>query len=361
MKSDTVLLPGKVVRDEPTRYFASAWEMFDRAAGSVWHDQISIGEKTVRFEGKGSTLHTALTSALEHLRISDDREGDLLVRTWDGSGGRAALPPLPSAVGDELSHDKVMRLSDENHVVVWERHFDAVTLLDRANRRAIYFTGNAASLPYYETAAPLRALWHAWFSERGALPLHGACVGRDGDALLLTAPGGNGKSTTALLGLQAGMDYLADDWCLVDPGQRKIHSLFGTAKLRPDNLHRFPHLADRIHNFDKLDEEKATFFLHRYFQTQLRASARLRAIVIPRVGGTRDCSFVRANSALAWHALIGVTLRGIPGSGRELFSLLGEVARCVPVYSLSLGSDLPQVPRALSAILDEVNGRGRDA
>ncbi len=361
MKSETALLSVKVMRDEPARYFSSAWEVFERVEGSNWEDKISIGEKTVRFQGKGAALRTALMSALAHLRSEDSTETDLLVRAWDAADGRAALPPFPTAVGDELTHDKVMRLSDDNYIVVWERHFDAVTLLDRANRRAIYFTGDAAALPYYETAAPLRALWHAWFSQLGALPLHGACVGRAGDALLLTAPGGNGKSTTALLGLQAGMDYLADDWCLVDPGQRKIHSLFGTAKLRPDNLHRFPQLADRIHNFDKLDEEKATFFLHRYFPDQLRASARLRAIVIPRVSGTAQTTFTRTNSAQAWHALIGVTLRGISGSGRELFTLLGEVARCVPVYSLSLGSDLPQVPRALQAVLDEVNTRGRDS
>jgi len=361
MQSDMALLSGGAVRGEPTRFFASAWEVFDRADGLVWEESISICEKKVRFQGKGSAMRTALMSAVTHLRMDLAGEADLLVRAWDAADGRAALPPLPTAEGDELTHDRVMRLSDDNHVVVWERHFDAVTLLDRAKGRAIYFTHNAAALPYYETAAPLRALWHAWFSRFGALPLHGACVGREGDALLLTAPGGNGKSTTALLGLQAGMDYLADDWCLVDPGQRKIHSLFGTAKLRPDNLHRFPQLADRIHNFDKLDEEKATFFLHRYFPNQLRSSARLRAIVIPRVSGTPDCTFTRTNAAQAWHALIGVTLRGIAGSGRELFNLLGEVARCVPVYSLSLGSDLPQVPHALHAILDEITDHERQS
>lgn len=113
-------------------------------------------------------------------------------------------------------------------------------------------------------------------------------------------------------------------------------------------------MADRIHNHDKLDEEKATFFLGKDFAGQLRARARLRAIVIPRVAGGPDTTFFRASSALAWHALMDVTVRGIAGSGREVFGLLGEVARCVPVYRLELGHDLAQIPPTLEKILNDV-------
>lgn len=340
--------------DRPRTFFESTWAAHAAAAGEPWQATHGVGGSTVRIEGKGAALAAALLPALAHLALDPDAGApspDLVVRAWDLSSGGLGPPPLNAEPGDLLVHDRVAALSDERFVVVWERHFDALTLVDRVGGRAVYFTGDAAALPYYETAAPLRALWHAWFSPRGLLPLHGACVGRDGDALLLTAPGGNGKSTTALLALQAGFDYLADDWCLVAPRAPAAHSLFGTAKLRPDNLHRFPGLADRIHNHDKLDEEKATFFLRGDFGPQLRASARLRAIVVPRVTGRPETTFAPAGAALAWHALMGVTVRGVAGSGREAFSLLGEVARCAPVYRLDLGADLARIPPALEAIL----------
>ena len=343
--------------ERPAAYFEATWAAFASVSGAPWQAVHRIGGRTVRIEGKGTALSVALLPALAHLALdAGDATAapppDLVVRTWDLASGRVGPPPLNAAPGDLLIHDRVAALSDERFVVIWERHFDAITLVDRATGRAVYFTGDAAALPYYETAAPLRALWHAWFSAHGLLPLHGACVGRDGDALLLTAPGGNGKSTTALLALQAGFDYLADDWCHIAPhAPAAAHSLFGTAKLRPDNLHRFPGLADRIHNHDKLDEEKATFFLQRDFAPQLRASARLRAIVVPRVTGRPETTFAPAGAALAWHALMGVTVRGIAGSGREAFTLLGEVARCAPVYRLDLGTDLSRIPPILEAIL----------
>jgi hypothetical protein len=342
--------------ERPAAYFESTWAAFASVSGEPWQTTHRVGGRTVRIEGKGSALASALLPALAHLACNTSAADatptpDLVVRTWDLSSGRIGPPPLDAAPGDQLVHDRVAALSDERFVVIWERHFDAITLVDRATGRAVYFTGDAAVLPYYETAAPLRALWHAWFSHQGLLPLHGACVGRDGAALLLTAPGGNGKSTTALLALQAGFDYLADDWCLLKPRAPAAHRLFGTAKLRPDNLHRFPGLADRIHNHDKLDEEKATFFLQRDFAPQLRSSARLHAIVVPRVTGRPETTFAPAGAALAWHALMGVTVRGIAGSGREAFALLGEVARCAPVFRLDLGTDLAGIPPVLEALL----------
>jgi hypothetical protein len=298
--------------------------------------------------------------ALCHLRDEAPNQSNhpaLIVRVWDLVAGGRALPPLPFGPDDKIEHDRVLSLSDERFVVIWERFFEAVTLLDRVAGRAIYFSRDAAVLPYHETASPLRALWHAWFAPQGRLPLHGACVGRGGDVLLLTAPGGNGKSTTALLALQAGFDYLSDDWCLLAPREPAAYSLFSTAKLRPENLHRFPGLAGRIHNHDKLAEEKATFFLRGDFGSQLHAGGRLRAIVVPRVSGEADTRIERGTSALAWHALMEVTLRGVAGSGRELFGLLGEVARCAPVYRLHLGHDLAQIPRALDKILHDERAR----
>lgn len=341
-----------VAPPSPAAYFARAWSHFECATGEAWQCQLGIGGQSLQVEGKGQALANALRPALRHLEQPDcGAPHALTLRTWDRAAGGIGLPPLGAQPGDTLHHGRIVRLTDDRYVVVWERHFDAVTMVDRVGGRAIYFTGDATALPYYETAAPLRALWHAWFSGQGILPLHGASVGRGGESLLLTAPGGNGKSTTALLALQAGFDYLADDWCLVAPRARAAFSLFNTAKLRPDNLHRFPGLASRIHNHDKLDDQKATFFLHRDFAAQLRSASRLRAIVVPRVSGGAATTFARESSALAWHALLGVTMQGIAGAGRETISLLGEVVRCVPVYRLNLGSDLEHIPPTLEAIL----------
>lgn len=51
----------------------------------------------------------------------------------------------------------------------------------------------------------------------GLVPLHGACVGRQGRGLVLLGASGSGKSTLALHSLLRGLDFLAEDAVFVEP------------------------------------------------------------------------------------------------------------------------------------------------
>jgi hypothetical protein len=51
----------------------------------------------------------------------------------------------------------------------------------------------------------------------GLVPLHGACVGRQGRGVLLLGASGSGKSTLALHSLLHGLDFLAEDAVFVQP------------------------------------------------------------------------------------------------------------------------------------------------
>jgi hypothetical protein len=51
----------------------------------------------------------------------------------------------------------------------------------------------------------------------GLVPLHGACVGREGRGILLLGASGSGKSTLALHSLLQGLDFLAEDAVFVQP------------------------------------------------------------------------------------------------------------------------------------------------
>ena len=51
----------------------------------------------------------------------------------------------------------------------------------------------------------------------GLVPLHGACVGRQGRGVLLLGASGAGKSTLALHSLLHGLDFLAEDAVFVQP------------------------------------------------------------------------------------------------------------------------------------------------
>jgi energy-coupling factor transporter ATP-binding protein EcfA2 len=76
---------------------------------------------------------------------------------------------------------------------------------------------------------------------QGLVPLHAACVGSDGQGILLLGPSGSGKSTVALHCLLQGLDFLAEDSVLVRPDGLLATGVANFLHVRPDSL-RF--LAD---------------------------------------------------------------------------------------------------------------------
>ena len=70
----------------------------------------------------------------------------------------------------------------------------------------------------------------------GLVPLHGACVGRDGRGLLLLGGSGSGKSTLALHGLLHGLDLLAEDAVFVQPSELLATGVPNYLHLRSDAL-----------------------------------------------------------------------------------------------------------------------------
>jgi hypothetical protein len=75
---------------------------------------------------------------------------------------------------------------------------------------------------------------------QGLMPLHGACVGRDGRGLLLFGDSGAGKSTAALHCLLRGMEFLAEDSIFVTPDTMLATGVANFLHVRCDSLHSVP-------------------------------------------------------------------------------------------------------------------------
>ncbi|TCV97803.1 hypothetical protein EC912_101820 [Luteibacter rhizovicinus] len=68
------------------------------------------------------------------------------------------------------------------------------------------------------------------------VPLHGACVGREGRGILLLGASGAGKSTLALHSLLQGMDFLAEDAVFVQPDNMLATGVANYLHVRDDAL-----------------------------------------------------------------------------------------------------------------------------
>ncbi len=68
------------------------------------------------------------------------------------------------------------------------------------------------------------------------VPLHAACVGANGQGILLLGPSGAGKSTVTLHCLLQGMDFLAEDSVLVRPSGLRATGIANFLHVRTDML-----------------------------------------------------------------------------------------------------------------------------
>ncbi|HKT29804.1 serine kinase [Dyella sp.] len=70
----------------------------------------------------------------------------------------------------------------------------------------------------------------------GLVPLHGACVGRDGRGVLLLGDSGAGKTTLALHGLLHGLEFLAEDAVFVQPESMLATAVTNYVHVKSDAL-----------------------------------------------------------------------------------------------------------------------------
>jgi hypothetical protein len=71
---------------------------------------------------------------------------------------------------------------------------------------------------------------------QGLVPLHGACIGRDGRGFVLMGPSGSGKSTVSLQCLLHGFDFVSEDSTFVAPGSMLATGVANFVHVRSDSL-----------------------------------------------------------------------------------------------------------------------------
>jgi hypothetical protein len=352
---------------DPVAFFDTILEQFQQAEATAGGpiDQVfnKIDNYTIRLRFAGTALVTALTPALDHLTITSAAPPDLTICIWDSTSTQITWPKLPwfqypghiNAKGEKIENLYTPRgdIRGYNNSRIQTHVGDKVfSLLDLERNLAIYWCQNASTLPLYERGAPLRSILHWWLRQRGLQLIHAGAVGTATGGVLLAGKGGSGKSTTALTCLKSDLLYLSDDYSLVktDP-EPYVYTIYNTAKVRPDNLQRVPHLRHTLTNGDCLNSEKALFFIHQHYPEKIVNRLPIRAILLPRVTGRPDTTLETASPRDSLTALTLSTLHQLAGSGKELLQTINQLVNQVPSYHLNLGTDLAQIPGVIANVL----------
>jgi hypothetical protein len=92
----------------------------------------------------------------------------------------------------------------------------------------------------------------AGFQERGLLAVHAAAVARHGRAVVLSGPGGVGKTTLTLALASRGLEILSDELAVLDPAQQLVYPYRRNVHVRPGT----PELVDGMANLSNRPREQ---------------------------------------------------------------------------------------------------------
>jgi hypothetical protein len=159
-----------------------------------------------------------LASAARTLRVN------LLLASGVGRFSRAEPPPVAMISGSGLLGGATDR---SNFVVISPEARAALVLVSPQMLRFPYHTRyELLEFAVFTLAARAQQL----------VPLHGACVGRDGRGILLIGPSGSVKSTVALHCLLDGFEFLSEDSVFVSPAMMLATGVANFVHIRADSL-----------------------------------------------------------------------------------------------------------------------------
>ena len=300
-------------------------------------------------------LVSAIGRTFAHLRVpANDGEPDLTISLWDSRASGVVMPRPPWSLDDYTARGDIRGHSSPRFRTSFHTHSGIFNMADLEARRAVYWIKDAATVPGYATAMPLLPILHWWTARTDMQLVHAGVVGTREGAALLAGQGGAGKSNTALSCAASGLQYVSDDFALIELDPRpRAHSVFCTARLHAADLEQLPSLKPLVSNPESVGTDKALFFLQECFPEQLASDLPLQVILLPRPSGQQRTIWEPARSAVAHRALTAVTLHSLPGAGQRTLDVIARTVKGLPAYVLHLGTDRTSVAPAVRTILEQ--------
>lgn len=336
---------------EQLRFFEQSLECYFQAAAMTREikQYYNIAGTIVCLVFAGDSLIPVLTPALAHLRLPDDSTPEATVYIWDTKSAGVEMVPPPCEKTHFTDRGDIWGFNSERIKTAFHWSEFSVNIMDLHTNTAVYWVKDPEHLPYWATSSPFRTIFHWWMEKNGCQLMHAAAVGTEDGAVLITAKGGAGKSTTAVSSLLNGMDYIADDYLIVkiDPVP-KVFSLYSTAKIGVEDDHRFPELQKYVANHLNENQEKDVLFLYPAFKNQIQKELPVKTILMPSIQTNQnETTFSPISFWRIYRAMSFTTMSQLPGVGTHTHEYFKKLCNSVSCMTLNLGRDVKKVPSAL--------------
>jgi hypothetical protein len=329
---------------------------FDAATArtDVVERDLLVAGRRVRLQFAGPALIPAIAPALGHLAAQRDEHetSSLTIGVWDAASTGVQPVPLPSGA---MHHGESGPRFHGEHDGITVHAADATLSVVEAGRgTALHYVPDANNVRWYQEAAPLKDVVHAWVRTHDLELLHAAAVGHPDGGVLIVGAAGSGKSTTSLACLRAGLGYAGDDYVLVDVEHAFVHSMYSSAKLEWENFDRHPWL---FRSANSRADAKALAFLARDVPERIVSGLPLRALLLPTITGRGETQAVPTTAARALLALAPSTVLQLPGHSERALGAMKRLVEQVPAFRLDLGTNVAAIPDVVETLLVDL-GRG---
>jgi hypothetical protein len=337
-----------------SQFFREVQTCFDQASAKV--DVIrqfyQLAGCTFCLEFASPVLALKFSIPLAHLRIEEPKQLSFHICFWDAKSS-GIFPPSPPWKQCEIREKgEIPAFSTELIKAIFYIDQSVLNLVHLGEKKGFYWIRDAEAVPYGEIASPVRVALSFFMQLYRRQFVHAAAIGDERGAVLLVGKGGAGKSTTSLVCLDQGMQFLGDDYCILsnDSGP-KVHALYAMGKLHPSTLEKFP-------SFQSLERasgsEKEIVYLSDRYCSQMPAEKPIQALLIPRIGNYPKTHVQPASFSAAITALVPSTIFQLPGTDHATLQTLSAWLKSVPSYFLHLSPDIQAVPGVIRKFLREI-------
>jgi hypothetical protein len=249
----------------------------------------------------------------------------------------------------------IRHLSDETVRTTLDARSNGLLCYDHSRSRLLYCTRDVAKVPWEVRSSPLLTPF-GWALATRSMPLvHAGCVGRDGHGVLVAGQSGSGKSITCIGAAVAGLEYVSDDYLLVETGVHPVaHGLTCMGRVHRSDMSRVEGLERAAAGWVEADDPKAVVDLRRIARDRLRASLRPTALVLPRVAVGSETATRRVSAAEALRAMAPSSLFFLPPEDPgQAFAAMGSLTRTLPAYVLDLGGNATDAAAEVARLCDD--------
>ena len=258
-------------------------------------------------------------------------EPDIEIFAVEGEG-------VPSWLIGEIQETQLVRGPQTGEVLTtFDIRHSMLSMFDRVTSKGVFWLRSAANLPEWEFGAPLRSILTWALIDRGLYMVHSAGIGLSGRGVLVSGPGGSGKSTTTALSTQNGFHTTGDDYCAVSVGSKpEVYGVYGLLKLVPYSLGAAG-LLDPVGIRERSDGK-----VHFPLQASMTTKLELTALLFTHVGRvTQDLVPITPRDALL--RLIPSTYSQSSLPQPELFRAMSGLSQRTKAYQLEVGPDTEKV------------------